>query len=41
LCAASSLRLEGSSSDDADKLAVNEIFEVAFTLSFVITTYGL
>ncbi|CAN8237774.1 unnamed protein product [Cochlearia groenlandica] len=32
-CAASSLRLDGSSSDDADKLAVNEIFEVAFSES--------
>ncbi|KAL0746315.1 hypothetical protein Bca101_028317 [Brassica carinata] len=28
-CAASSLRLDGSSGDDADKLAINEIFEVA------------
>ncbi|KFK24455.1 hypothetical protein AALP_AAs73268U000100, partial [Arabis alpina] len=28
-CAASSLRLDGPSSDDADKLAVNEVFEVA------------
>ncbi|XP_010429750.1 PREDICTED: uncharacterized protein LOC104714166 isoform X1 [Camelina sativa] len=32
-CAASSLRLDGSSSDDADKLAVNEIFEVAYSES--------
>ncbi|ESQ37911.1 hypothetical protein EUTSA_v10028366mg [Eutrema salsugineum] len=32
-CAASSLRLDGSSSDDADKLAVNEIFEVAISES--------
>ncbi|KAJ0265071.1 AAA ATPase [Hirschfeldia incana] len=30
-CAASSLRLDGSSGDDADKLAVNEIFEVALS----------
>ncbi|XP_019098372.1 PREDICTED: uncharacterized protein LOC104760151 [Camelina sativa] len=29
-CTASSLRLESSSSDDAHKLAINEIFEVAF-----------
>ncbi|MFQ6633543.1 hypothetical protein Gotur_011913 [Gossypium turneri] len=28
-CAASSLRLEGSGGDDVDKLAVNELFEVA------------
>ncbi|KAL0845750.1 hypothetical protein Bca101_018996 [Brassica carinata] len=32
-CAASSLRLDGSSSDDADKLAVNEVFEVALSES--------
>ncbi|KAG7595622.1 AAA+ ATPase domain [Arabidopsis suecica] len=32
-CTASSLRLESSSSDDADKLAINEIFEVAFNES--------
>ena len=31
VCAASSLRLDGSSGDDADKLAINEIFEVHFT----------
>ncbi|KAF2575303.1 hypothetical protein F2Q70_00000121 [Brassica cretica] len=30
-CAASSLRLDGSSGDDADKLAINEIFEVALS----------
>ncbi|XP_018456768.2 uncharacterized protein LOC108827784 isoform X2 [Raphanus sativus] len=30
-CSASSLRLDGSSGDDADKLAVNEIFEVALS----------
>ncbi|KAH0938868.1 hypothetical protein HID58_006329 [Brassica napus] len=30
-CAASSLRLDGSSGDDADRLAVNEIFEVALS----------
>ncbi|CAH8352523.1 unnamed protein product [Eruca vesicaria subsp. sativa] len=30
-CAASSLRLDGSSGDDADKLAVNEILEVALS----------
>uniref|UniRef100_A0A1J3J799 ATPase family AAA domain-containing protein 1 n=1 Tax=Noccaea caerulescens TaxID=107243 RepID=A0A1J3J799_NOCCA len=32
-CSASSLRLDGSSSDDADKLAVNELFEVAISES--------
>ncbi|CAG7881763.1 unnamed protein product [Brassica rapa] len=32
-CAATSLRLDGSSSDDADKLAVNEVFEVALSES--------
>ncbi|ESQ36643.1 hypothetical protein EUTSA_v10006579mg [Eutrema salsugineum] len=32
-CTASSLRLDSSSSDDADKLAINEIFEVAFNES--------
>ncbi|KAF8075541.1 hypothetical protein N665_1087s0010 [Sinapis alba] len=32
-CTASSLRLDGSSSDDADKLAVNEVFEVALSES--------
>ncbi|EOA36786.1 hypothetical protein CARUB_v100081070mg, partial [Capsella rubella] len=32
-CTASSLRLESSSSDDTDKLAINEIFEVAFNES--------
>ncbi|CAG7894105.1 unnamed protein product [Brassica rapa] len=30
-CAASSLRLDGSSGDDADRLVVNEIFEVALS----------
>ncbi|XP_010522785.1 PREDICTED: uncharacterized protein LOC104801270 isoform X2 [Tarenaya hassleriana] len=29
-CTAGSLRLDSSTSDDADKLAINEIFEVAF-----------
>ncbi|KAL1225140.1 ATPase family AAA domain-containing protein FIGL1 [Cardamine amara subsp. amara] len=32
-CAVGSLRLDGSSSDDADKLAVNEILEVAYSES--------
>ncbi|KAL1216574.1 ATPase family AAA domain-containing protein FIGL1 [Cardamine amara subsp. amara] len=32
-CTATSLRLESSSSDDADKLAINEIFEVALNES--------
>ncbi|KAL1558412.1 hypothetical protein AAHA92_08884 [Salvia divinorum] len=40
-CAADLLRLESSSADDIDKLAINEVFEVASTESFKVKLESL